>query len=641
HDLTLDGVVGESTMAALMMAPGRPIREAKGLPPAFGPRRRPERLAADGVPTLPTAAEVPLTPVVPPEWLVPARVRRVVVHWTGGNHRASTEDREHYHLLIEGDGTVVRGRHPVDANDHTGDGVYAAHTRALNTGSIGVAVCCMFRATERPFAPGPFPMTEAQWRRMAEVVAQLCRHYGLPVEPRTVLGHGEVEAVLGVAQRAKWDPLALPWAPDLDRNVVGERFRTAVEGALHVHDEPERPRPLEATVAGKKLRAAAAFDCAVWLPVGGLVEDLGWRLEDADGEGLTLVVGEDRTLYLAVAYPPDEPADPTVTFDSESVLARGFVRAQAVAEGLGLGLVLAEDGRSVALEGTLDGPETTPAGQSVRSVTVGRGDTLATLAARILGDAARWVDILGPDGKPFTRDTARRLQVGQRLLIPADPPEETAPATADEHEPPRAGPELDVLIDALVDLVPSWSRGHARQAVPVLLTACFTHEVRAPAHVGYVLATAEHETNFGRLMEEKWTNSAEQQRYQGRFGNDRPGDGKRYRGRGYVQITFKDNYRKFRDVVPDVDLVAEPERAAEPDIAAALTVVGMRDGRFTTHKLADHLGETDGDFVQARRIVNADLHRTDSWDETGTPRGRRIGNRAKAFTDVLLAHLRR
>ncbi|MFW5834406.1 MAG: peptidoglycan-binding domain-containing protein, partial [Pseudomonadota bacterium] len=124
QELTVDGVVGEETMAALMTAAGRAAREVKP-PPRFGPRRRPER-PTERAPALPRTPEVPVISVVPPDWLVPARVRRVVVHWTGGNQRASSEDREHYHILIEGDGTVVRGRHPIDANDKTGDGVYAA-----------------------------------------------------------------------------------------------------------------------------------------------------------------------------------------------------------------------------------------------------------------------------------------------------------------------------------------------------------------------------------------------------------------------------------------------------------------------------------------------------------------------------------
>ena len=34
---------------------------------------------------------------------------RVVLHWTAGTHKASALYKEHYHVLVEGDGTIVYG----------------------------------------------------------------------------------------------------------------------------------------------------------------------------------------------------------------------------------------------------------------------------------------------------------------------------------------------------------------------------------------------------------------------------------------------------------------------------------------------------------------------------------------------------
>ena len=93
------------------------------------------------------------------------------------------------------------------------------------------------------------------------------------------------------------------------------------------------------------------------------------------------------------------------------------------------------------------------------------------------------------------------------------------------------------------------------------------------------------------------------------LGNGGPetGDGWRYRGHGLVQLTGKDNFRRMSDLV-GVDLVAHPERALEPDIAAKALIVGIRDGIYTGKKASDYLptvGHADrGQFRDARRIIN-------------------------------------
>jgi N-acetyl-anhydromuramyl-L-alanine amidase AmpD len=165
--------------------------------------------------------------LVPIEWMPQCSMKRVIVHWTAGAHRASDLDRAHYHLLVESDGTLVRGTHSIAANEHMRE-PRASHTRNCNTGSIGVAVCCMAGARERPFDAGQVAMTRRQWDVMADVVAELCRRYAIPVTARAVLGHGEVQANLNFPQLGKWDPLVLPWATGLSRAEVMDGFRTRV-----------------------------------------------------------------------------------------------------------------------------------------------------------------------------------------------------------------------------------------------------------------------------------------------------------------------------------------------------------------------------------------------------------------------------
>lgn len=84
------------------------------------------------------------------------------------------------------------------------------------------------------------------------------------------------------------------------------------------------------------------------------------------------------------------------------------------------------------------------------------------------------------------------------------------------------------------------------------------------------------------------------------LGNTEKGDGFRFRGRGYVQLTGRENYAKATRKL-GVDLLAEPDLALRADIAASIMVVGMREGWFTGRKLSDYL---PGDYRNARRIIN-------------------------------------
>jgi putative chitinase len=66
--------------------------------------------------------------------------------------------------------------------------------------------------------------------------------------------------------------------------------------------------------------------------------------------------------------------------------------------------------------------------------------------------------------------------------------------------------------------------------------------------------------------------------YDGRkdLGNDQPGDGYKYHGRGYFQYTGHDNYQSFGKKF-GVDLVNQPELAADPETAAKLAIAYWKD----------------------------------------------------------------
>lgn len=174
--------------------------------------------------------------IMPASWMPDATMRRIHVHWTAGRHRANATDRRAYHVLIEGDGKLIRGDPAISANDparrRPGE-ARANHTARANSHAIGVSMCGMFRARERPFDPGPDPLTVPQWHKMLQVVATLARRYAIPVTPETVLTHAEVQGTLNIPQRNKWDITVLPFDPGtLGAQAVGDRLRREVAAAL-------------------------------------------------------------------------------------------------------------------------------------------------------------------------------------------------------------------------------------------------------------------------------------------------------------------------------------------------------------------------------------------------------------------------
>lgn len=124
--------------------------------------------------------------------------------------------------------------------------------------------------------------------------------------------------------------------------------------------------------------------------------------------------------------------------------------------------------------------------------------------------------------------------------------------------------------------------------------------------LAYVLATTYHETAFTMEPIEECGKGVGHS-----YGEPDPVTGQTYYGRGYVQLTWKDNYQNaqdhvvdFRTMKCDVPLVMQPDLAMTPWVAAQIAIIGMSEGWFTGKKLSDYLTEYSTDYVNARRIIN-------------------------------------
>lgn len=91
------------------------------------------------------------------------------------------------------------------------------------------------------------------------------------------------------------------------------------------------------------------------------------------------------------------------------------------------------------------------------------------------------------------------------------------------------------------------------------------------------------------------------------LGNTQAGDGYLFRGRGYVQLTGRANYKSMSGklVLSGADdLVLHPEEALKHGIAYRIMSYGMRKGSFTGKKLGDYINAQGSNYQQARRIIN-------------------------------------
>lgn len=169
-------------------------------------------------------------------------------------------------------------------------------------------------------------------------------------------------------------------------------------------------------------------------------------------------------------------------------------------------------------------------------------------------------------------------------------------------------------VDALEFLLSQFESDPAWTAVP---------------EVAYALATIHIETFWpksGKRYEPivEGGSNAYFKKYDGRddLGNNQPGDGLRFKGRGYVQITGRKNYTKFTKLL-NVDLLGNPNLALDPVISFKIMSIGMFNGIFTGKKLGTYVSATKKDYVKARGVIN------------GNDRAREIAGYADVLEDIL------
>ena len=158
----------------------------------------------------------------------------------------------------------------------------------------------------------------------------------------------------------------------------------------------------------------------------------------------------------------------------------------------------------------------------------------------------------------------------------------------------------------------------ATEQWPWIATAMDLFEINTPARRAAFCAQVGHESGGFKFINEIWGPTPAQMRYEvrGDLGNNQPGDGFRFRGRGWIQLTGRDNYRKayqrLSAMSPDV-----PNFEADPDIVATSRWAAMTAAEFWFNAGCNKLAD-EGRFEQVTRVINGGLNgypdRLARWD---------------------------
>ncbi|MDV3353025.1 DUF4231 domain-containing protein [Leptolyngbyaceae cyanobacterium CCMR0082] len=140
--------------------------------------------------------------------------------------------------------------------------------------------------------------------------------------------------------------------------------------------------------------------------------------------------------------------------------------------------------------------------------------------------------------------------------------------------------------------------------LPGILAAMKKYDIYDNSVLIGLLATIRIETGGFKPVHE-WGGESYWKRYEERadLGNVNPGDGIKYHGRGYIQLTGRANYSTYGKKL-GVDLEGNPDLAMDPEISAQVLACYFKERGVAT-------AAREGDWRRVRKLVNGGYH---GWD---------------------------
>ncbi len=184
----------------------------------------------------------------------------------------------------------------------------------------------------------------------------------------------------------------------------------------------------------------------------------------------------------------------------------------------------------------------------------------------------------------------------------------------------RPAPQLAVAVDIplVKHLFPYTKTSNIEKNLPYVIAALAAFGLTEDRLVATALGTIRAETEgFVPIAElPSQFNTLPGQppfsTYDRKLGNRAPGDGYRYRGRGYVQLTGRANYEKFGEILA-IDLAENPDYARAPEVAGCLLAAFLDANR---NRLIQALDKQD--LKAARKVVNGGSHGLERFADTYT-----------------------
>lgn len=246
--------------------------------------------------------------------------------------------------------------------------------------------------------------------------------------------------------------------------------------------------------------------------------------------------------------------------------------------------------------------------------TVQPGDTLGSIAKRFYGDASRYIDIVTANNI----QDPDRIEVGTELMIPGpedqrvtDPGDALTSAQLREIMPRASQENIEKYLDPLNKKVPQF-------------------EINTPLRKAHFIAQVAHESGSFRYSMENLNYSAKALRdvfgkyfpseelaneyarkpekianrvYGNRMGNgdEQSGDGWKFRGRGLIQLTGRDNYRRCGEAI-GLNLEEDPDQVSDnPEVSV------MAVGWYWQSNNLNHYADQD-DIKKVTKIINGGYH---------------------------------